>query len=280
MNRSARKETAALLAAHNMPLSKLRGQHLLVDAAHLSRIVDAAHLGSDAVVLEVGPGTGLLTERLLQTGARVTAIELDQRMANLLAGRFVGEARFTLIVGDALMVLGKGGANPPLHMPAGYVVVANLPYQITTPFLWELVGPKRPLAALPAAVTVLVQKEVADRMLARPPGMNMLALLMQTYGTGERVAVVPPGAFLPPPKVTSAVVRFVAAPVQERDRLLSLARAGFSAPRRTLAGNLVGGGIADRERVEAALAAAELPKGVRAERLSVADWQRVAAALY
>ncbi|MEK7073333.1 MAG: 16S rRNA (adenine(1518)-N(6)/adenine(1519)-N(6))-dimethyltransferase RsmA [Patescibacteria group bacterium] len=279
MNRSAREETAALLAAHNMPLSKLRGQHLLVDATHLSRIVSAARLGRDAVVLEVGPGTGLLTERLLQTGARVTAIELDQRMANLLAARFAGEPRFTLIVGDALQVVGAY-SRTPLHMPPGYVVVANLPYQITTPLLWELVGPKRPLATLPAAVTVLVQKEVAERMLARPPHMNMLALLMQTYGTGERIAVVPPGAFLPPPKVTSASVRFVAAPVQGRDRLLSLARAGFSAPRRTLAGNLVGGGVGDRVSVEAALAAAGLPKGVRAERLSVADWQRVAAALY
>lgn len=279
MNRSAREETAALLAAHNMPLSKLRGQHLLVDATHLSRIVDAARLGRDAVVLEIGPGTGLLTERLLATGARVTAVELDQRMAKLLSARFASEPRFTLVVGDALQVVGAY-SRTPLQMPPGFVVVANLPYQITTPFLWELVGPKRPVATLPAAVTVLVQKEVADRMLARPPEMNMLALLMQTYGTGERIAVVPPGAFLPPPKVTSASVRFVAAPVQGRDRLLSLARVGFSAPRRTLAGNLVGGGIGNRVFVEAALAAAELPKGVRAERLSVADWQRVAAALY
>lgn len=279
MNRSAREETAALLAAHNMPLSKLRGQHLLVDAAHLSRIVDAAHLGPDVVVLEVGPGTGLLTERLLQTGARVTAIELDRRMANLLAARFAGEPRFTLVVGDALQVVGAHG-RAPLHMPSGFVVVANLPYQITTPLLWELVGPDRPAAQQPAAVTILVQKEVADRMLARPPRMNMLALLMQTYGTGERIAVVPPGAFLPPPKVTSASVRFVAAPVEGRDRLLSLARAGFSSPRRILAGNLAGSGIARKADVQAALAAAGLPDGVRAERLSVADWQRVAAALY
>lgn len=274
MNRSVRERTAALLAAHGMPLSKLRGQHLLVDAAHLSRIVGAARLTPEAVVLEIGPGTGLLTERLLAAGARVTAVELDPRMANLLVARFAGEPRFTLVVGDALREVRR------LKMPSGYAVVANLPYQITTPLLWELVGPDRPAEALPAAVTVLVQKEVADRMLARLPRMNMLALLMQTYGAGERIAVVPPGAFLPPPRVTSAVVRFVAASVKGRERLLSLAHAGFSAPRRLLAGNLAAAGIADRAHLEAALAAAGLPGGVRAERLSVADWQRVAAALY
>ncbi|TAK05319.1 ribosomal RNA small subunit methyltransferase A [Patescibacteria group bacterium] len=273
MNRSVREETAALLAAHGLPLSKLRGQHLLVDAAHLARIVAAARLGRADAVLEIGPGTGVLTERLLATGARVTAVELDQRMAHLLAARFSGEPRFTLVVGDALREV------PRLSLPAGYAVVANLPYQITTPLLWELVGPDRPAAALPTAVTVLVQKEVADRMLARPPRLNLLALLMQTYGAGERIAVVPPGAFLPPPKVTSASVRFVAAPVKGRDRLLSLARAGFSAPRRLLAGNLAAAGIADRAAVEAALTAAGLPEDVRAERLSLTDWQRVAAAL-
>lgn len=267
-----------MLAAHGMPLSKLRGQHLLVDPAHLARVVAAAALRRDDAVLEIGPGTGLLTERLLAAGARVTAVELDRRMAALLASRFAGEPRFTLVVGDALQVVGARRA-PPLRMPSGFAVVANLPYQITTPLLWELLGPERPASVLPAAVTILVQKEVADRMLARPPRMNLLALLLQTYGVGERIAVVPPGAFLPPPKVTSAVVRFIAAPQQGRSRLLSLARAGFSAPRRLLAGNLSAAGVAERSAVEAALAGAGLPAGVRAERLSVADWQRVAAAL-
>ncbi len=273
MNRSVREETAALLAAHGLPLSKLRGQHLLVDAVHLSRMVAAAHIGRVSTVLEIGPGTGLLTERLLAVGAQVTAVELDRRMADLLAARFAGEPRFTLVVGDALREI------PRLALPAGYVVVANLPYQITTPCMWELVGPKRPAAKLPAAVTVLVQKEVADRMLARPAHMNLLALLMQTYGAGERIALVPPGAFLPPPKVTSASVRFVFEPLEDRAHLLALARAGFSAPRRTLAGNLAAAKIADRAKVQAVLAACGLPDGVRAERLSVFDWQRVAVAL-
>lgn len=287
MSSSLRAETHAVLSRHGLTLSKLRGQHLLVDVATLERILAAAELTPGMAVLEIGPGTGTLTARLLAAGARVTAVELDRRMAEVLRARFAGEPRFTLIVGDALAVLEKGGRmGPPLHLPPGFIVVANLPYQITTPLLWTLLGPDVPAARLPQSLTVLVQREVAERMLAgsaalpagRQARLNLLALLMQSYGPGRRIALVPPGAFLPPPRVSSAVVRFAAEPLPDRARLLSLARAGFAAPRRTLAGNLAAAGRS-RTAVASVLRAAGLPAAVRAEALTLADWQSVAAAL-
>ncbi len=275
MNRSLRAATAELLERHGLTLAKLRGQHLLVDAAALARIVAAAGLRGGESVLEIGPGTGILTDRLLAAGAHVTAIELDQRMATLLRERFAGAPRFTLIVGDALAVLAERRGTP---LPPDYVVVANLPYQITTPLLWTLIGPDVPATRLPVSVTVLIQREVADRLLARPPDMNLLALLTQTFGEARRVADVPAGAFLPPPRVTSSVVHLARAPIAGRAALLKLARAGFAAPRRKLLGNLAASGLS-RDAAAAALKAAKIDADVRAERLDIAAWQRLSAAL-
>ncbi len=271
MSRDLRAEVRALLARQGLALSKLRGQHLLVDQGVLDRILAAAALAPGDAVLEIGPGTGVLTERLLAAGAQVTAIELDPRMAALLRERFSGEARFTLVEGDALEIL-------PLRLPAGYSVVANLPYQITTPLLWALVGPDVPAERLPRALTVMVQREVAERILGRPR-KNLLSLLVATYGAPRKVCDVPPAAFLPPPKVRSAVVHAAAAPLAGRAALLALAKAGFTAPRRTLAANLAAAGVAEKAAVQRALGGAGVPADVRAERLDAAAWMRLAAAL-
>lgn len=277
MSRDLRAEVRALLERQGLALSKLRGQHLLVDPGVLDRILAAAAVAPGDAVLEIGPGTGVLTERLLAAGAQVTAVELDPRMAALLRARFADEPRFTLVEGDAVGLLRSHG-RAPLHLPAGFAVVANLPYQVTTPLLWALLGPDVPAERLPAAVTVMVQREVADRILGRPRP-NLLSLLVGTYGAPRTVCDVPAAAFQPPPRVRSAVVRAAAAPLAGRAALLALAKAGFAAPRRTLAANLAAAGVADKAAAQRALGQAGLSADVRAERLDAAAWMRLAAAL-
>lgn len=256
------------LAALGIRPKRSLGQNFLVDPTYRARIVDAADLTVDDTVLEIGPGPGVLTELIAAVAGRVIAIELDNRLIRFLHERFAAQPNVTIVHGDILRI--DPGA---LTEGKRYKVVANLPYYITSAAIRHLLESQ----PTPDVLVLTVQREVAERMVAQPPNMSLLALGVQFYCTGRIVAKVPAGAFYPVPKVDSAVVRLdrpstlVAGDV-EAARFFEVARAGFSQPRKQLRNSLASGLQIAPADVERWLALAGIDSKRRAETLSLAEW--------
>lgn len=270
-------DSHTLLRSHRP--RKGMGQHFLVNEDILAAMARAADLRREDIVVEVGPGLGSLTKVLAEQSSKVLAVELDRDLAAKLQEILAAYPNVHTIQHDILeldlaaelaRVAGTGDITPP------YKVVANLPYYITTPTLrYFFERDKRP-----QVIVVTVQDEVAQRMTASPPRMNFLAVLVQLYGRAEIVRHIPPGAFYPPPKVHSAVVRIVmhAQPVIEgtqASHFLRLVSAGFSQPRKQVHNPLAQALGIPRDQVIAALRASGLDEKQRAETLSLADWLRL-----
>lgn len=220
-------EIKQLLADHGLRPKKKFGQNFLHDGNHMARIMEAARLSPGDLVLEVGPGTGALTERLIEAGANVVAVEIDRDMEPILRARLGDNDRFTLHVGDALdgkhAINGEvlklldqvGRASRPSSnreessMTSGtpipsFKLIANLPYNIASPLMANLAIDHLDLTAM----VVMIQKEVADRLLSSPgtKAYGPLGVLLQALFVIERVGVLKPGCFYPPPSIDSAVV--------------------------------------------------------------------------
>ncbi len=256
------------LAALNIHPKKSLGQNFLVDPTHRARIVDAADLTRDDTVLEIGPGPGVLTELIAAAAGQVIAVELDDRLIPFLRDRFAAHPNVAIVHGDILKldpgVLAEG--KP-------YKVVANLPYYITSAVIRHVLESK----PAPETLVITVQREVAERMVAQPPDMSLLALGVQFYCTGRVVARLPAGAFYPVPKVDSAVVRLDRrpGPIAEdigAERFFEVARAGFSQPRKQLRNSLASGLQMAPAEVERWLGIAGIDPKRRAETLSLAEW--------
>lgn len=270
----------AALNALNLRPSRERGQNFLIDAQVLQQIVAAAALTPEDVVIEVGPGLGALTYELVRHAGKVVAVELDRRLAARLRDEFRTAANLEVVQADVLRV------DPAtLVGSAPYKVVANLPYQITSAVLRHF------LEATPAPqlMAVMVQREVAERIVAQPPDMSVLAHAVQFYAEPSIVAHVPAEAFLPAPKVASAVLRLVRRPqpavaVDDVDAFFRTIKAGFLQARKKLA-NALPGGLAglglhvDKQAVIRALVAAGVDPNRRAETLTLHEWARVHATL-
>lgn len=260
------KTVQALLLRHGLRADKRFGQNFLVAEAHLRRIVEAAK-PFQGPVYEVGPGLGVLTRALLEAGAKVTAIEKDLRLRPVLEETLAG-LPVRLLFADAL-------AFPWEEVPQGSLLVANLPYNIATPLVTRLLKTGRF-----ARLVFLVQKEVAERMVASPktPPYGVLSLRVAHHAEAEKLFDLPPGAFFPPPKVWSSLVRLTPKGVPDDPGLFRLIEAAFGQRRKTLKNALVGAGY-PREAVEAALKALGLPEQVRAEELGLEAFRRLKALL-
>lgn len=245
------------------------GQNFLVDRRVLARIVDAAELSPTDQVLEIGPGRGILTERLADVAGRVTAVELDDVLAARLSARFADRSNVCVVPGDASTV----DVGELLDTSSGYKLVANLPYYAATPIVRRFLE----MDDGPHLMVVMVQREVARSMTAAPGKMSLLSVATQLYGRPRIIASVPPRAFRPAPKVTSAVVRI---DVYERPALelsserefFRLVRAGFSARRKQLRNALSQGLDVPAAEVERLLSRAGIDPKRRAETLSLAEW--------
>ncbi len=251
------------------------GQHFLTDPNILDSIVDAANLPPDAVVIEVGPGPGALTAALALRVGRLIAVELDERLAEMLGALYADWENVHIIPGDALKLnprelLERTGRLAP------YFVLGNIPYYITSPLLRHYLeaDPR------PQRLVFTLQLDVARRIVARPPQMNLLAVSVQVYAEPTIVRKLPPGAFTPPPKVHSAVLRLDVreqplVPDALRKAFFRVVRAGFGQKRKTLRNSLAAGlGLPPAQMAEALQAAGLSPKA-RAQELAIADWVRL-----
>lgn len=273
-------QTRAVLERHNFSIQKKYGQNFLIDKHILEQIIDAAEITEDDFVLEIGPGIGTMTQMLCERAKEVAAVEIDDCLIPVLQDTLSEYDNVSIIHEDILkvdlreLVRQKNGGRP-------IKVVANLPYYITTPIIMELLE-----GGIPAvSVTVMVQKEVARRMLEGPGSKEYgaLSLAVQYYTKPELVTTVSPECFLPKPKVESAVIRLTlydqpVVKVHNEKLLFQIIRASFNQRRKTLVNGLYNGGVLSlsKEKIAACILALGLPETVRGEALSLEEFARLA----
>lgn len=263
-----RLDLSALLRAYNLAPRKGLGQNFLVDETALRQIVAAAGIQPEDTLLEIGPGLGHLTRYLAACAGKVLAVELDRNLIPVLSEVLAGFSNVTVRQGDILEL-----DLAALDLPAGFKVVANIPYHITGAILEHLLEAR----ILPATLTLTVQKEVAEAICAGPGEMSIRALSVQVYGQPRLVARIPAGAFYPPPDVDSAVLRIdlypqPRIPAARLPDFFRLVKAGFSQKRKTLRNSLSGGLAWKPEQAAALLQAAGIDPQRRAETLSLEEW--------
>jgi 16S rRNA (adenine1518-N6/adenine1519-N6)-dimethyltransferase len=268
------ESVARYLRRHELAARRALSQNHLADGDVLERIVAVAQVEPGERIVEVGPGLGILTARLLASGARVTAVELDDRLAEHLRERFADEPHLTLLAADFLDVEVASVASRP------WALVANVPYHITSPILHHVLG-KEPR---PERFVLMVQREVAERIAAPPGSMSYLSVFVQ-YHAEVRVAFsVPAAAFEPAPAVDSAVLAGVTRPrrlgADDEDGLWRLVQAAFRERRKMLHNVLLRQipGL-DRDHLAAALAACDIAPDRRPQTLSVDEWLALRVAL-
>jgi 16S rRNA (adenine1518-N6/adenine1519-N6)-dimethyltransferase len=260
---------AALLRQYGLRPHKSLGQNFLQDESALQKIVGVADLDPADAVLEIGPGLGSLTRHLALAARTVTAVELDQNLFPALNAVIAPYSNVRLVHGDILEL------NPAELMDASdYVVVANIPYYITSAVTRHLLES----TSHPRRVVLTVQREVAERICAGPGDMSLLALSVQVYGKPSIAKTIPAEAFYPAPKVDSAVVKIEiypepVIPSARLDLFFRLAKSGFGQKRKTLRNSL--GALVGRDQAESMLAAAGIDPMRRAETLSLEEWGRV-----
>jgi len=263
-----------LLGKFGIRLSKKLGQNFLIDRRVLEKILLAAELNSLDKILEIGAGIGTLTRALARRGGKVVAIEKDKRFIPPLKLTTKDFSNVEIINGDFLR-LNLADIVVYKLQTKNYKVVANIPYYITGEILRRLLEPE----TRPKMIVLLVQKEVAERIAARPPQMSMLALSVQFYGKPVVVDYVSASSFYPPPEVDSAILKIITHQTArlrvDEKSFFRLARVGFSAKRKTLLNNLAAGFCLDKSQISARLKACGLRPRVRAQELSLEDWERL-----
>lgn len=268
--------TIAVLQKYGFNFQKKFGQNFLVDQHILEKIVAASEIGKDDCVLEVGPGIGTMTQYLAENAGKVIAVEIDDHLIPILKDTLSAYDNVTVIHNDILKVdvrklCDEYNGGKPIK------VVANLPYYITTPIIMGLFESHVPLSS----ITIMVQKEVADRMQVGPgtKDYGALSLAVQFYAKPEIIANVPPGCFIPKPNVGSAVIRltrYEKPPVETQDekRMFAIIRAAFNQRRKTLVNALSNAGIynINKEKTVQALEEMKLSSTIRGEALTLAQF--------
>lgn len=260
---------AALLREYGLFAKKGLGQNFLTDPAALEKIVEAANISKNDSVLEIGPGLGSLTRYLAQSARRVIAVELDASLLPVLQNVLTPWKNVTLIQGDILDL------NPADIMPdPDYLVVANIPYYITSAVIRHLLEANNK----PSRLVLTVQQEVAQRICSGPGKASLLSLSVQVYGQPRPIVRIPAGAFYPSPKIDSTALRIDLYPEpliasSQINLFFQLAKAGFSQKRKTLRNAISSGMQCSPDQAVSWLLAAKIDPQRRAETLTIDEWQ-------
>ena len=275
---SVLKETEFIMKKYHIRADKSLGQNFLIDDEAVSGIVEAANVSKDDLIIEIGPGLGTLTKELLEKAGKVICIELDKRMIEILQDRFALYDNFQVINDDVLKVDLKALIEKEKIKHAK--IVANLPYYITTPIIMKLLEDRLDIET----ITVMIQKEVADRLIEFPSGKNTGAITYTVYYycDSENIGIVPNTSFIPMPEVTSEIIRLKLrkepkVKVNNEELFFKLIKSAFMQRRKTLINALTNAGISkNKEDAENALKTIGLQLKTRPENMTIEDFAKLA----
>ena len=266
-----------ILNKYNISASKSLGQNFLINDGVIERIVESANISNEDLIIEIGPGLGTLTKKLLEKAKKVIAIELDKRMISILQERFSLYDNFKLINDDILKV----NLNEIIQNEKDIKevkIVANLPYYITTPIIMKLLEDKLALKS----ITVMVQKEVAKRLTAKPGSKQAGAITyaVNYYCEPEEIVIVPNSSFIPEPEVESEVIKLnlrnsPPVKIESEDLFFKLIKTSFMQRRKTLVNGITNSGLMNKEEIKKILAKINLPENVRGEVLTMEDFAKL-----
>ena len=270
------EKTKGLCDLYNIKPARSKGQNFLIKEDVYEKIIDVAELKKDDVILEVGPGLGFLTEKLAVKAEQVVAVELDDKLANALQIRLKEEkVKNVEVVNENVLEIFKFSNFQIFKKKLNYKIVANLPYNITSVFLRKFLTSEYK----PEMMVLMLQKEVAERIIAKPGKMSLLAVSVQYYAQAEILHYVPANNFWPEPKVDSAIIKLkviksIKSKVNERE-FFRLAKIGFSSKRKMLKNNLANGYHITQDEAEERIVEIGFDPKIRAQELSVEDWEKL-----
>ena len=278
-------ETKFLMNKYNIQANKSLGQNFLIDENVINTAIKKSNINKEDLVIEIGPGLGTLTKYLLESAGRVVCVELDKRMINILNERFFLYENFEVINADILKTdLNKiiKEAKEKYNLKNAKIV-ANLPYYITTPIIMQLLENKIDIEC----ITVMIQKEVADRLAEIPGGKNTGAITYTVYyyGIAEKLLEVPNTSFIPEPSVTSEVIKInirkePAVKVNNEEGFFKLIKISFLQRRKTLLNTLSNNGISSKEELTKMLKELEIDEKIRSEKLTIEQFANISNYLY
>lgn len=279
---ASKQVVKCILRKYGIKPSKKLGQHFLINGEVLKDIIKTANISDSDEILEIGPGIGTLTIALAQKAKKVIAIEKDKKMINILKETLGKSTNVVIVAGDVLKFNfqnNESATAPKLKLPNEYKIVANLPYYIVAPVIRKFLELKLP----PKEMVLMVQKEVAQRICAKPPKMNLLAVAVQFYAHPKIIRYVSKKSFWPEPKVDSAVIKIK--PYfdkkigrfnkDETDRFFKIVKAGFLHPRKQLINNLSSGLNIKRAKIAHILYGQNINPTRRAETLTIQEWKKL-----
>ncbi|MDO8668721.1 MAG: 16S rRNA (adenine(1518)-N(6)/adenine(1519)-N(6))-dimethyltransferase RsmA [Candidatus Buchananbacteria bacterium] len=262
-------EIKAICQEYNITPTKSKGQNFLFDQNVMEKIIQSAKLGPKDVVLEIGPGLGVLTDDLIKQSGQVTAVELDKKLIYFLRKKYASAPNLKIIEGDILKL-----NISTLDLKRPYKIVANLPYNITSNFIRNFLETENP----PIEMIIMIQKEVAQRIVAKKGEMSLLSLSVQFYAEPKILFEVSRNSFWPSPQVDSAVISLKlksSLPFSDPKAFFKVAKIGFSAKRKQLHNNLANGLHLGNDQIKGFLKDMGLTEKIRAQDLAMEDWVKL-----
>lgn len=267
------QQTLDLCKMYNIKPERSKGQNFLIEEDVYNKIVESAEINPDDIILEVGPGLGFLTFKLAKKAKKVLAVEVDEKIASFLQTLIIGNKVKNIKIFNKDILKAKGDNFSKVDK---YKIVSNLPYNITSIFLRKFLS----LSNKPEIIVLMLQKEVVERIMAKPPKMSLLSISVQFYAEVEKIMDVKREYFYPAPEVDSAVIKItpnkkLLKNYEEEKKFFKILRIAFSSKRKMLKNNLANGLKIDIKEIEKILIDLNLDTKIRSEQLEISEWLKI-----